>query len=126
MATSSAAILAELRPALADLAADLLERARDPHVGRALQATWRREREETGGPGTFRGGVGIEYVIAPHRNPVPLTLQIAPQSQCAIFAPGGVCKSDILDIEPAVLFVEPSSLREFANATSRVVDRRPG
>ena len=31
---------------------------------------------------------------------VPLTLQIAPQSQCATFAPGGVCKSDILDIEP--------------------------
>ena len=35
---------------------------------------WRREREETGGPGTFRGGVGIEYLVAPHRNPVPLTL----------------------------------------------------
>lgn len=53
MASSSHEILTKLQPALAELAADLLERARDERVGRALQATWRREREEQRTADTF-------------------------------------------------------------------------
>jgi N-methylhydantoinase B len=33
---------------------------------------YRREREETAGAGTYRGGVGLEYMVIPHRAPGPL------------------------------------------------------
>src|SRR5262245_4022133 len=33
---------------------------------------YRREREETAGAGTYRGGVGLEYMIIPHHAPGPL------------------------------------------------------
>jgi N-methylhydantoinase A/oxoprolinase/acetone carboxylase beta subunit/N-methylhydantoinase B/oxoprolinase/acetone carboxylase alpha subunit len=33
---------------------------------------YRRRRADTGGPGRFRGGVGLELLIVPHDNPVPL------------------------------------------------------
>jgi N-methylhydantoinase B len=33
---------------------------------------YRRERQDSGGHGRWRGGVGIEFGILPHKNPVPI------------------------------------------------------
>jgi N-methylhydantoinase B len=33
---------------------------------------YRRERRDSGGHGRFRGGVGIEFGILPHKNPIPI------------------------------------------------------
>lgn len=38
-----------------------------------LLVVYRKERADTSGPGTFRGGAGIEFLIAPHGAPAPLT-----------------------------------------------------
>jgi N-methylhydantoinase B len=34
---------------------------------------FRRQSRDSGGPGRFRGGVGIEFGLVPHRTPAPLT-----------------------------------------------------
>jgi N-methylhydantoinase B len=38
-----------------------------------LLVLYRRERADSCGHGRFRGGVGIEFAVKPHRNPVPVT-----------------------------------------------------
>jgi hypothetical protein len=43
---ASSELIAALRPVLADLTADLLERSLDDRVNSALQAAWQRERDE--------------------------------------------------------------------------------
>lgn len=86
---------------------------------------YRKERQDSGGPGRFRGGVGIESAIMPHKVAQPLTVIITasgvsqPEGHGLSGGGPGVCKSNAVLRNSSILdllaggFV-PSSMDEIA------------
>jgi N-methylhydantoinase B/oxoprolinase/acetone carboxylase alpha subunit len=82
---------------------------------------YRRQSRDSGGPGRFRGGVGIEFAIVPHRASQPL-IDIAVASGVSQPEGHGLCGAGPAAVKSNVIFRDTDIWERFAAGKMPVTD----